>query len=131
LGPRSPVEVGLPDALAQAVAMQGTVIPTPQVGWSLIDTGASNTCIDVGVATALGLPIINRVTVQTPAGPTQQNVFAAKLSFPGADLPVLSFIEACGAELINQGIVALIGRDFLENKTLIYDGNLSTVTIAW
>lgn len=130
-GPRQMVEIGLPDAFVASLAQQNLPVNAPHIGMCLIDTGASNTCIDRGVAVTLGLPIINRMQVQTPAGSVNQDVFATRLTFPGALLPPLTFLAACGAELMNQGICALIGRDFLANKILIYDGILNKYSISW
>ncbi len=130
-GPRMLVEVSIPDALAQALSAQQQTIPTPNVGHGLIDTGASNTCIDEAVAQALGLQVINKIQVNTPAGQVSKDVYGVKLSFPGTALPPIPFFAAGGAELANQGLVALIGRDFLMNKVLHYDGTLSTVSLSW
>jgi len=106
-------------------------VPPPQVGPGLIDTGASNTCIDEHVAVALGLQVVNSIEVNTPDGTSTKNVYAVKLSFPGTMLPPIPLFMAACAKLQNQGLNALLGRDFLLGKTLHYDGNLSITTISW
>jgi hypothetical protein len=41
------------------------------------------------------------------------------------------FLMATGVDLANQGIVALLGRDFLAEKVLVYNGWLATVTLSY
>lgn len=130
-GPRINMQIGVPDALAAQLAASNQVPPPPHVGQGLVDTGASNTCIDVTVATALGLQVINEVGVQTPAGLTTQQVYGVKLTFPGHGGLVIPFLAVAGAQLGTQGICALIGRDFLVGKMLLYDGILNSFTISF
>jgi len=106
-------------------------VPKPHNGLGLLDTGASHTCIDEGIATALNLQVANRTTMRTAAGQASTSVFAVTLSFPGTSLPPMPSVFALGANLGNQGLAALIGRDFLAGKILHYDGALSIVTLSW
>ncbi len=130
-GPRLSIEIHLPDALAAALAKAGKQIPPPVSGWALIDTGATSTCIDAGVVTPLGLTTIGTLPIQTPAGSSNQSTHPVKLAFPGSGLPELPFLQVIACDLANQGLVALLGRDFLVGKTLIYNGTLSVVTLAF
>jgi Aspartyl protease len=49
---------------AKALLTQGKTVPT-RAGWALIDTGASNTCIDEQAAQDIGLPVIDVATMQS------------------------------------------------------------------
>jgi predicted aspartyl protease len=129
IGPRIEIEISVPDVLAQTLLSQNLPIPAPQLGKALIDTGASNTSIDDGVARALGLQIHNQIPISTPSGQTTHNVYAARLTFPASRLQPIPLLSVAGTELANQGLIALLGRDFLGGKMLIYDGILSQVTL--
>ena len=131
-GPRLNIEISVPDALAQTLTTDNRTIPQPEIGAALLDTGASNTCIDITIAQKLGLQIVNRIKMRTPSDDDcEQDVYAAKLAFPGTTLPPLPLLNVAGAKLANQGLAALIGRDFLLGKTLHYDGHLSIVKLIW
>ena len=57
-GPCLQATVELLQAMAQPLVQQGVTVPAPVFGIALIDTGASDTCIDEQTARSLGLPII-------------------------------------------------------------------------
>lgn len=103
--------------------------PAPVAGNVLIDTGASTTCLDAGAAQRAGLPIVgngkmNSATHDNHAVP----LFAGMLRLTNfGDLPVEN---AMGANLGNQGIIALLGRDVLRNCILVYNGIGGSVTLA-
>jgi len=82
-GPRQVVEIAVPDAYVALLAQQNAPVPNPHVGTCLIDTGASNTCIDRGIAQALGLQIINRIAMQTPAGVVNTRRVRNETRLPG------------------------------------------------
>jgi len=103
----------------------------PHIGLGLLDTGASHTCIDEDIATALNLQVVSKITMRTASGQTLKSVYAVKVSFPGTSLAPMQSSFALGATLKTQGLTALIGRDFLAGKILHYDGALSVVTLSW
>lgn len=75
-GPRVQVTIGLAQSIANQLLQQGQTLPKPILGFVLIDTGASLTCIDEGVAQQLQLPVINVVNVASAShSSTQQNVY--------------------------------------------------------
>jgi predicted aspartyl protease len=53
-GPVVQVSVTIEQNAGRALLAQGKTMPTPISGLALIDTGASNTCIDDDLARALG-----------------------------------------------------------------------------
>jgi hypothetical protein len=86
--------------------------------------------VDEEVIASLGVPPINRVSVQTPSGQAQQYLYPALLTFPGTQLPGGEFSSVVGATLAAQGIIALIGRDVLSRCLLVYNGPADMFTIT-
>jgi predicted aspartyl protease len=130
-GPVVQVTIGVADVISAQLLQQGQQPPAPLSGLGLIDTGASSTCIDESVAQSLGLPVIDVVQISTPSqAQVQQNVYPAVLEIVGGNIRV-SVPRAIGAVLRGQGIVALIGRDFLQNCTLHFNGPAGMFTLAY
>jgi predicted aspartyl protease len=100
------------------LVQQGQAVPQPVGGMGLVDTGASTTCIDDALARQLNLPAIDvmQMTSASHAG-TQANVYPIEMEIVGSPIRV-NVPRAIGANLAPQGIVALIGRDYLQHCTL-------------
>lgn len=130
-GPCSAVEIHVPDALANQLQAAGTVIPPPITGVGLLDTGASISGIDDAHAQQLGLVPISSTQVATPSGSATQRLYGVKLEFPGTMLPPVPFLMVTGSQIKNQGIDVLIGRDYLNDKVLIYNGPMRLYTICF
>ena len=104
---------------------------------ALIDTGATSTCIDVSVPPLLGLAELDKIEVLTPAGKDTQSRYAVRLDFPGWGVDSLPMWLAIGSKLAATGttigghpLLVLLGRDWLQNKVLHYDGQIGTWTIC-
>lgn len=95
----------------------------------LIDTGASHTCVDERVLKGLGLQPVDKVASHTPHGVGERLVYPCTLQIPGH--PAVDLPRCLAVDLDSQGIEVLIGRDFLQQKILIYDGTRGNWTIAW
>ncbi len=130
-GPVLSVEVSIPIALADSLTKEGKALSSPQVGFALFDTGASNTCVDRDVVAALGIPSIGIQRVYTPQGNDDQYKYPARISFPGTPLPPVDFGSVYGASLKSQGIIALIGRDLLTHFVFTYNGPGGFITVAY
>jgi predicted aspartyl protease len=98
----------------------------------LIDTGASQTCVDLDVIRSLGLEPVDEIALSTPSQvdvPT--SLFAVSISFPQTTIQLYaSSIEVAGVILAPQGIIALLGRDFLRGTLFIYNGPGGFFTIS-
>lgn len=129
-GPRLDVEVHVPAAFEELLVKQGKPIPKPVAGKALIDTGASICAVDDSVITSLGVQPVGVALVLTPAGQTQQNQYPVRFVFPGSGLPSYSHQQAIGSILLNQGFVALIGRDALSSVVFTYNGPGGFFTFA-
>lgn len=130
-GPCTSIEIHVANALATQLQANGLPTPNPISGFALIDTGASISGIDEAHANALGLTPVNSAQVSTPGGVVTQNVYAVKLEFPGTPLPSIPSLFVTGSQLRNQGIDVLLGRDYLADKVLIYNGQMRLYTICY
>ena len=82
-GPLVPTTLMVSDSHRQLLATQGKPVPEAIHGLALIDTGASNTCVDQQAARKAGLPVID-LALMTSASHAKHDVpvFAAKLVIP-------------------------------------------------
>ncbi|MEX2372252.1 MAG: hypothetical protein WD800_00470, partial [Dehalococcoidia bacterium] len=69
------------------------------MGWALLDTGASTTCIDGAVLRSLSVPPIGVAAVGTAGGQVQQGIYPAALRFPGMDDMQVEFSSVLGVDL--------------------------------
>lgn len=128
-GPRIQVTVGLSEHIANQLLQQGKSLPNPVSGLALIDSGASRTCIDETSALSLKLPVINVVNVASASHAfTKRNVYPARLEAIGFSM--IFNVQAIGAPLASQGLIALIGRDILKFCTLFYNGVTGQLTLS-
>jgi predicted aspartyl protease len=129
-GPLVQVVIGLAQSLAEQLVQQGHAVPQPISGVGLVDTGASTTCIDDALARQLKLPAIDvvQMTSASHAG-TQANVYPIQMEIVGSPIRV-NVPRSIGANLAPQGIVALIGRDYLQHCTLFYNGITGAITLS-
>ncbi len=129
-GPCVQVTVGIANSLASQLIQQGQTLPAPISTIALIDTGASSTCVDEGIALQLSLPVVDVVKVMSAShSSTQQNVYPIHIEFAGIPIE-FDVPRAIGAPLAAQGIGVLIGRDALAHCTLFYNGLTGEFTLS-
>jgi predicted aspartyl protease len=129
-GPPVQLVFGISQAFADQLLQQGTQLPAPVSGNALIDTGASSTCIDETIASTMGLPVIDVVSMASAShSATRQSVYPIHMQIVGSPITV-EVPNAVGANLQPQGIIALIGRDYLQHCTLHYNGVTGETTLA-
>lgn len=129
-GPIFQTTIGLARSIADAVIQTGAKIPAPLSGNALIDTGASVTCIDNKLAQKLELPVIDIVEMTSAShSAIEQNVYPVEIEITGSPIR-LEVLRAMGANLEAQGLIALIGRDFLQHCTVHYNGVTGAITLA-
>ena len=127
-GPTLLVEVGFdPDFLPEAAqhpALNSGPLP------ALIDTGARDSAIDSALAALLNLPIVDRATVSGINGSFEVNVHLAQMYLH--DLNRVLYGRFTGVHLSAGGVpyVALLGRTFLRDYALTYDGRTGAVNLT-
>ena len=99
---------------------------------ALIDTGARVSCIDVALAEALGLAIVDgaRRNVAGILGPGVSDVYLARISIPELSVSIAGRFTGAYLSEGEQIHHALIGRDILKNFTMAYDGRAGIVTLS-
>lgn len=124
---------------ARADALTAANLPVPPVQRmnALIDTGASCTCVDPAIITALGLSPTGTTQMFTPSTGAQGHttdqydanlkIYCTMQQAP-LEIPVIAVVAA---ELRVQGIDALIGRDVLAYCLLSYNGTSGFFTLAF
>lgn len=134
-GPLLEVEVNIPQPLINLLSSQNKPIPSPKPGLSLIDTGASRTCVELTILSGLGINPIGIGNVGTASGTTPCQLFPARLSFPALRLSVdfgsVLSVNLQGQTIDGNPLIALIGRDILSRGLFIYSGNGGFFTLAF
>ncbi len=94
---------------------------------ALLDTGASNTCIDDELAHALELPIVGKRTIGGALSHSEVNVYEATVRIMGLDVErkmQMPGIHQPGRDK------ALLGRDLLQFLHMEWDGKAGTVVLT-
>ena len=101
-------------------------------GIALIDTGASNTCINKPIADILKLHAHDKRKILTPSGESKEPkpIYDISIIIPLAQTIIFS-LEATGADLEKQPYSVLLGRDILSQLTLIYHGWDNSFTLHY
>ena len=131
LGPRVDVLLSLPEDLIEIYQKESREIPQPVAGHALIDTGASSTSIDESTVQSLGLFPVGEGIIssasheQSAAKKYNLNIFISQSNL------TLNAYGAFGLPLRKQGIVALIGRDLLQNCIFLYNGPIGAYILTY
>ncbi len=128
IGAITSVVVSLPPAVEALHVANGGAVPAPETGASLIDTGASLTCVHEPLLQALGLHPTGTMEAGTANGRVQQSLYYARVTFPqlgwASDL-IVAGVDLTGQQVATtppQDIVALLGRNLLQNWTMVWSG---------
>ena len=138
LGPIAPAEIHVPQELAQLLDSQSRPVPPAESGMVLIDTGASKSCVDMSVITALGVSPVGQVNLGTAGGQVTASLYPARFvigpGYPGAIN--VNFSQVVGVDLSGQSsvgdqkLIGLIGRDILSRGIFIYNGSTGSFSLA-
>lgn len=116
---------------SQGVSTPAVVTPPKlKIVEALIDTGASECCIDEALAKELGLPMIDQANGSGIGGTESFNVYLGHIRIVG--LNAVQFGRFMGVKLTDGGQphCALIGRSMMQNMILVYDGRNGAVSLA-
>jgi hypothetical protein len=138
-GPILDVFIGVSLPRARVLTSSSQSVPLASRGKFLIDTGASATAVDHSLIQPLGLQPIGKLAISTPSTAAGTHHFCdqydVSLFIPANQPPASGYlIEALPivtTHLSHQGIDGLIGRDILNNCTLIYNGAMAIVTLSY
>lgn len=97
---------------------------------ALIDTGASENCIDAELATDLGLPVVDRKPVAGVHGADEPNYHIAHLYIPDLKLNIYGVFAGVHLRTGGQPHSTLLGRSLLRRCTMTYRGLSGNVEIA-
>jgi predicted aspartyl protease len=136
-GPTTQVEIGFnqdlfhadPLVVQQAIA-SAHAQPLSRLVEALIDTGATDSCIDEELATELQLPLIDHWDGSGIGGTEKFNVYLGHIRI--AALGLIQYGRFMGVKLSagNQPHQALLGRSVLKDMVLVYDGRDGSVRLA-
>ena len=101
---------------------------------ALVDTGASGNCIDEELARGLGLRIIDFMPVSGIDGESERPLFLANIYVPRLEHAIFGLFT--GVRLIDERepdkspYQVLLGREFLQNFSMVYTGQTGEVVIT-
>jgi len=96
---------------------------------ALVDTGATECCIDDMLAVQLNLPVIDKRPIAGVGGQHDANVYLAQIHIPSLNFTMYGAFAGVHLTAGGQPHQALIGRTFLNKFTMIYEGKTGTVII--
>jgi hypothetical protein len=97
---------------------------------ALIDSGATESCIDEMLAISLKLPLIDKIMMGGVAGAKEHNVYLAALNMPAIGRSQYGRFAAVDLAGGGQLFRVLLGRTFLADVIHIYDGLRGQVTVG-
>jgi predicted aspartyl protease len=83
--------------------------------YALVDTGATESCIDSLLATQLNLPVVDRRTVSGVHGGGEVNMHLAQVHIPSLGKTIYGAFAGVHLHAGGQAHAALIGRAFLRD----------------
>jgi predicted aspartyl protease len=126
-GPSLLVDIGFD---GQFQPMRGAIPrPSAQGVWALVDTGATESCIDGKLAAELALPVIDRRHIAGVGGLKEVHVHLAQIHVPSLSFTIYGQFAGVDLAAGGQQHRALIGRTFLQRFTMIYTGSTGDVEI--
>ena len=111
-----PVRILVPKAVADLRGRRDS-----HDGQALVDTGASGTCISPRAFQALGLKAIAHVRSGGLSGPDTRQMAVVDIEFLGSGITVHN-LPVVEADITDQGLDMLVGRDVLSVAAFTYDG---------
>jgi predicted aspartyl protease len=98
---------------------------------ALVDTGAGESCIDDLLASQLNLPIIDKRFIAGSAGQHEAKIYLAQIHVHSLSYTIYGAFA--GVHLADGGQLhkALIGRTFLKNFTMLYEGHTGRVVLKF
>ena len=128
LGPVFEALVAVPEPVEELLRSSGRPVPQPIRVSALIDTGASQSVIQAGLAEQLHLNPVGMAAIHTAsAADVPCALYDVRLALPSN---VVAGLVAVETSLAGQSIQVLIGRDVLQQGVLVYVGYTGTFTFS-
>ena len=127
-GPTLLVDIGFDPNYNSA----STALPVPgKTGLqALVDTGATESCIDSLLAAQLNLPVVDKKMTAGAHGAKEVNVHMAQVYIPSLNITIVGTFAGVDLRAGGQPHDALIGRTFLRQFKMIYDGRTGNVEVT-
>ena len=97
---------------------------------ALVDTGATESCIDSMLAAQLNLPVVDRRFIAGVHGRQEINIHLAQVHVPALNFTLYGAFAGVHLAAGGQPHQALIGRTFLRHYTMVYEGKTGTVRLS-
>ena len=97
---------------------------------ALVDTGALESCLDTDFARELGIPVVEKGRIAGVGGVSDADIYMAQIYVPALDTTIYGRMAGARLRAGGQPYYALIGRAFLQNYTLLYQGRTGYVTLS-
>jgi predicted aspartyl protease len=128
-GPTLLVDIGF-DAAFKTTQPATCPIPGMKGLQALVDTGATESCIDSLLASQLNLPIVDKRMIGGVHGSLQVNVHLAQVHIPSLDFTIYGMFSGVHLTAGGQQHKALLGRTFLRHCSMSYEGATGKVIIV-
>lgn len=126
LGPTVLVDIGLKSRGATG----GPPILSEKRVRALIDTGAGGDCIDDELARRLGLPVTDEGEISGVGGRHHAFIYTARVYVPSLDRLLFQPFTGVKLEEGGQWHRVILGRTFLRQYSLAYDGASGEVNLS-
>ena len=97
-----------------------------------MDTGAAISCIDDQVAITLGIKPTGTVNGHGMSGASARNLYSVQITIVAGTQQRWNYESPriMVVDISKQGLIALIGRDFLRNGMMVYGGFSGIVDLS-
>ena len=127
-GPVAEVQIAISGAMEEALRKRDQPIPKPIKGTAIIDTGATGTVIQRGLAGQLGLNPIGVEYIRTASSSNVEcHAYAVRVVFPRVVIDDVKVVELP----LPGNIQCLIGRNILAHGVFIYLGYMNQFTLSF
>ena len=127
-GPTVVVEIGIDTDFQPGRGLRPALPANPL--HALVDTGASESCIDNTLAMRLDLPVVAHRRVSGVGGALDVNEYMAQIYIPELNFTILGPFAGVHIAGGGQPYYALIGRTFLRHFSMAYEGRTGSVIIS-
>ena len=97
---------------------------------ALVDTGATESCLDLELAVALDLPVVSKGPVSGVSGVIEADDYMAQIHIPELNFTLTGPFAGVRIRAGGHPFYALLGRTFLRHFSMHYDGRTGAIIIS-